>query len=188
MTDERHTRAREQTIGLLVEAVRRGEWLEALQWLNKLAAVDLEFSLTADQILAAWRDRARRYRNGHGGREPAPQEVADYRGIFAALLEHSFDAIVISDARDGWMLECSRSFETLTGYGRAELLGRTSIELGLIDPAVRAQALEVTERARAAGGFVTPLRRKDGEVRQVEFSAQLLPGDELLLSIVRGRP
>jgi len=35
---------------------------------------------------------------------------------------------------------------------------------------------------------VTPLRRKDGEVRQVEFSAQLLPGDELLLSIVRGRP
>jgi hypothetical protein len=55
----------------------------------------------------------------------------------------------------------------------------------LIDPAVRAEAVAAAERLHAVGGFGTPLRRKDGELRQVEFSPQLLAGDELLLSIAR---
>jgi PAS domain S-box-containing protein len=186
MSEDRHVRAREQTIELMADAVRRADWLDALQWLNTLAAVDLEFVLTADQMLMSWRARARRFRNGNvadGHRDD--QVVADYRGLFAALLEHSFDGIVISDARDGWMLECSRSFAALTGYPREELLGRSSVELRLIDPDVRSDAIAVAARSRSVGGLVTPLRRRDGELRHVEFSSQLLPGDELLLSIVR---
>jgi PAS domain-containing protein len=117
MAGDRHTRAREQTIELMSDAARRGDWLDALQWLNTLAAVDLDFSLTSDQILAARRDRARRFRNGDAAREPEGRaEVADFRGMFAALLEHAYDGIVLSDARDGWMLECSRSFTAMTGY------------------------------------------------------------------------
>ncbi|HEX6025606.1 MAG TPA: PAS domain S-box protein [Solirubrobacter sp.] len=183
---DKHERARERTIELMADSIRRGDWLDALQWLNTLAAVDLEFSLTADQVLASWRDRASRFRRGDPQPEPRLHEApADYRGLFAALLEHAYDGIVISDAKGGWMLECSRSFATLTGYAREELLGRTSEELGLIDPELRAQALAAVQETRGAGGFETPMRRKDGTMRRVEFSTQLLPGDELLLSIVR---
>jgi PAS domain S-box-containing protein len=171
----------------MVDAVRNGDYQDALQWLNTLAAVDAGFSLPADEVLASWRDRARRYRAGDVGAEPAaPSEPpADYRGLFAALLEHSHDGIVISEAESGWMLECSRSFVILTGYARHELLGRTSVELGLIDPEIRAAALESTRQTGAGGGFQTRLRCKDGEVRVVEFSPQLLAGQELLLTIVR---
>jgi PAS domain S-box-containing protein len=184
---ERHNRAREQTIGLMVESVRSGDYVDALHWLNTLAAVDLQFSLTADEILTAWRQRARRHRNGHAdGRDASAHTApADYRGLFAALLQYSRDGIVISDADGGWMLECSASFAELTGYPREELLGRTSLELGLVDPEVRREALDATRRSGAAGGFVSDLRRKDGEVRRVEFSPQLLAGEELLLTIVR---
>ena len=83
------------------------------------------------------------------------------------------------------MLECSTSFAAITGYEREELLGRTSIELDLIDPELRIAAIEATRQTGAAGGFQTRLRRKDGETRWVEFSPQLLPGKELLLTIVR---
>lgn len=107
------------------------------------------------------------------------------RRDFGALLESCHDGIVISDCQDGWMMECSRSFETLTGYARHELLGRTSLELGLIDPQIRETALADTNERRAASGFRTPLRRKDGERVWVEFSPQVLAGDELMLTIVR---
>jgi hypothetical protein len=96
----RHERAREQTIELMADAIRRGDWLDALQWLNTLAVVDLDFSLTADQVLASWRARAGRFREGRGDPDPRWRDApADYRGLFGALLEHAYDGIVISDAQ-----------------------------------------------------------------------------------------
>jgi PAS domain S-box-containing protein len=174
----------------MAEAVRQGDYVDALQWLNTLASVDLRFTASVDEVLAAWRDRAQRLRSGHGIADtPQTERVTDYRGLFVALLELSYDGIVISDVRDGWMLECSRSFVTLTGYSREELLGRTSLELNLIDPKVREAAVAEARQIPTASNFSTPLRRKDGEIVWVEFAPQLLPGDEMLLTIVReGRP
>ena len=83
------------------------------------------------------------------------------------------------------MLECSESFVALTGYSREELLGRTSLELQLIDPDIRAAALDAAFRQGSAGGFETPLRRKDGHVRWVEFSPQPVGAGEFLVTIVR---
>jgi PAS domain S-box-containing protein len=185
---EKHERAREQTLAWLVDAVRRGDYFEAVQWLDTLATVDGRFSLTADEVVAHWRGRASRIRDGVPGtpsEDPRAGDAADYRGLFGALLQHSFDGIVVSAVADGWILECSRSFIALTGYPREELLGRTSLELGLIEPQVREAALAAAAEQRATGGFETRLRRKDGELRWVEFSPQVLAGDELLLTIVR---
>lgn len=184
---ERRARAREQTLGWLNDAVRRGDYLEAVQWLDTLAAVDERFTLTADALVARWRERAGRFRRGD---RPHPAhieeaEVPDYRGLFGTLLRSAYDSIVISNVADGWMLECSNSFLALTGYGREELLGRTSVELGLIEPHVREAAVATTQEQQAAGGFETRLIRKDGEQRWVEFSPQVLAGRELLLTILR---
>lgn len=49
----------------MVEAVRQGDYFDALQWLNTLASVELRFSASADEILAAWGDP-------HGQRLPHP--------------------------------------------------------------------------------------------------------------------
>ena len=170
----------------MAEAARAGDYLDALQWLNTLASVDTDFTASATSILNGWRARAQRFRSGTDT-EPGgtPPQAANYQGLFGALLEHSHDGIVVSALSDGWMLECSRSFEALTGYARRELLGRTSVELGLIEPAVRSDAVADVETDRRIGLRQTRLRRKDGDVRIVEFSTTLLEGEQLMLSIVR---
>ena len=182
---ERHLRAREQTITLMVDAVRTGDYREALLWLNTLASVDPRFPRAAETIRSAWRERARRLRAGDAEHEAQPGDISGYQGLFGSLLEHSLDGIVLSDVDDGWMLECSHSFEQITGYPRERLLGHTSVELGLIEPQVRERAVSHIQVEGSIGMYETRLRRSDGEVLVVEFSSQLLAGDELLLTIAR---
>jgi PAS domain S-box-containing protein len=184
---QQHVRAREQTLAWLVDAVKRGDYFEAAQWLETLAAVDDRFDFTGRQIVARWQQRARAYRAGERLPDPLSLEgaTADYRGLFGALLKRSFDGIVLNARESQWILEVSDSFCALTGYAREELIGRTSVELGLVaDDELRA---EVKQRAAEGveGLYEARLRRRDGSIRLVEFSNQLLPGNELVLSIVR---
>jgi hypothetical protein len=50
---------------------------------------------------------------------------------------------------------------------------------------VREEAVDSVKEKRTSGLHRTVLRRKDGTSRTVEFSAQLLAGDQLLMTIVR---
>jgi PAS domain S-box-containing protein len=105
-------------------------------------------------------------------------------GFVAALLRHASDAIAVSERESGRFVVVSDSYCVLTGYARDDLIGRTSVELGLVaDHAVRSQALDGPGQDR---GDVRQLQvhRKDGELRLFEFSVQLLAG-ELMLTISR---
>jgi PAS domain S-box-containing protein len=102
----------------------------------------------------------------------------------AALLTYASDAIAVSDRDSGRFLVVSDSYCALTGYARDELIGRTSIELGLVaDHAVRSEALGAADHELGAIRELR-IRRKDGEIRLFEFSVQLLAGG-LMLTISR---
>jgi diguanylate cyclase (GGDEF)-like protein/PAS domain S-box-containing protein len=182
-----HLHAREQTIGWMADAIRQGDYLDALAWLNTLAAADASFTLASESTVAAWRSRAHATRagrtvsDGPGGLEPA----TDPNGLCGALLEHPYLGVVISCLEDGWILAASESFAELSGYTRAELIGRTSIELELIDPHIRRALVNRARGVAQTGVFRTELRRKDGAMRSIEFSPQLLAGNELMLTTVR---
>jgi PAS domain S-box-containing protein len=101
-----------------------------------------------------------------------------------ALLEYSSDAISVGDRESRRFVLVSDSFCTLTGYARRELIGRTSVEVGLIaDDAVRAEMLSQTD---SGIGSLYELRLccKDGTTCLVESSVQLLAG-EFMLTITR---
>jgi protein-histidine pros-kinase len=101
-----------------------------------------------------------------------------------ALLRFASDGIAVSERESGRFVVVSDSYCALTGYGRDELVGRTSVELGLVaDHEVRSQALGGADD-EPAGVCELGIRRKDGEVRLFEFSVQLLPGG-LMLTISR---
>ncbi|HWF51494.1 MAG TPA: PAS domain-containing protein [Solirubrobacteraceae bacterium] len=109
-------------------------------------------------------------------------EGMDAGGFVAALLRYASDAIAVSDVDSGRYLVVSDSYCSLTGFAREELVGRTSVELGLVaDATARARALR---RAGAGEMHELRLRRKDGETRLFEFSVQHLDGG-LMLTISR---
>jgi PAS domain-containing protein len=69
--------------------------------------------------------------------------------LLASLLERSSDGISLTHRASGRLLEVSDAFCRLTGYARHELIGRTTLESGLIaDRESRARMLAWN---RAAG-------------------------------------
>ena len=68
-----------------------------------------------------------------------------------AMIESSPIAAVISDPRqpDNPIVECNRAFETLTGYGRDEIIGRNCRFLAGVgtEPEAQRQMREAIERA-----------------------------------------
>jgi PAS domain S-box-containing protein len=107
-----------------------------------------------------------------------------YGTLFGALLRHSIDGIVVNARDSRKILEASASFCALTGYSREELIGRTSVELGLVDEdEIHAEATSAADAGRESM-YETRLRRKNGDHCWVEFSHQVL-GTELVLTIAR---
>lgn len=107
--------------------------------------------------------------------------------LFASLLRSSAEGVIISRLEDALILEVSEAFVELTGYVRDELIGRPSTDLQLIAPAERERAIaEIRER-----GWVrdveTELRTKEGEIRSVLFSSEILRDEDkaYLLTVLR---
>ncbi|HUE07718.1 MAG TPA: sensor domain-containing diguanylate cyclase [Acidimicrobiales bacterium] len=105
-------------------------------------------------------------------------------GLFGVVLRGSLDSIILNDRETEWILEVSDSFETLTGYGRNELIGRTSLELGLVDRDEVRTRSSAQAHAGIEGTYEAPLRRKGGGRLWVEYSQQII-GDQYVLTILR---
>ncbi len=139
-------------------------------------------------MLARLKEQAARHRAAaSAGADAGPGRTlvgVEELGLFGVLLRGSFDGIVLSDSNSEWILAVSDSFEVLSGYSRDELVGRTSVELELVrdDEVHRRSASHA--KAGLEGMYETILRRKDGTLRWVEFSQQLI-SNEFVLTIVR---
>jgi two-component system cell cycle sensor histidine kinase/response regulator CckA len=107
---------------------------------------------------------------------------------FAKAFQASPDLIAISDmGEDGAIIEVNDRFEVITGYSRAESLGRTMADLGLIDPALRNAQLAVAREHGSFRDFEFELRRKDGRSVTIRISGEVfeIGGRQRLLTVGR---
>jgi len=107
-----------------------------------------------------------------------------YHELFAL----SPDGVVMTRLRDGLVVEANDAFLRLTGWSREEVVGQLVPSLGLwARPQERAHLISLVQREGSCSGEPCHLSRRDGTVREIEFSARLLPDDEspLMLSVVR---
>lgn len=75
----------------------------------------------------------------------------------------------------GVLLDCSDAFCESVGYSRDEIIGRNIQELNLwVKPEKRFAMREELSREGQIDGFEFELRRRDGEIRNIEFSARYL--------------
>ena len=98
------------------------------------------------------------------------------------------DAIVISRMSDGLILEVNDGWRKLFGHQPEELIGRTSLALGLyVNPADRDQIRARLQQKGFLHDVEIQLRCKSGEIRQVSMSVEILEidGVRCWLSILR---
>ena len=114
------------------------------------------------------------------------KELEIYRRIFYA----SPDYIAFSRLSDGTYIDVNPGFERLLGYKRAEVIGRTSAEVGIWpdeDPKQRAVYVETLRRDGMVRNYPGRLRTSAGDIIDVEASANVveIDGEQILVVIVR---
>jgi len=109
--------------------------------------------------------------------------------VFNELLVHTIpDAVGISRLADGTMIEVNQGYTDLSGYSREELLGKSTIGLGLwVDPAQRERLVEELQRNGQVTNLEMSFRTKQGETRSGLASARPIEidGERCMLTVVR---
>jgi PAS domain S-box-containing protein len=83
--------------------------------------------------------------------------------LHAHLVQNSPVAIVVSGLTDGLILDVNDSFLQLTGYSRDDVIGQTSVGLGLwADPEQRAQLRVLLESGKPLRDYEATVRNKSG--------------------------
>ena len=105
--------------------------------------------------------------------------------LLGKLLTESFDPTVLSARESRRILEVSGSFCRLTGYSRSELIGRTSIEVGLVVADQVGDHILARADRGIEGLYTRELRHQDGHRLPVELSQTLLLDHGLVLTRLR---
>lgn len=156
--------------------------LNWLQWAGQRAgrfdaALGAAFSTLGDAVIltalilveARWLHRA------EVERKRLEQEVCQSQERFQHIFQSNPSAIYISTLAQDLVLEVNESWVQLTGFARAEAIGRTTLDLGLwltLD-----QRTELVEQARQQGStrnVETQFRTKSGEVRLALMSVEIV--------------
>src|SRR4029453_11106975 len=83
-------------------------------------------------------------------RQRAEQALLASEQSFSTMFRSLPVAAVLSRFPDGTIVDCNDAFVTLTGHTREEIVGKTSIEAGLVrDVAARQRALDSVQRVGA---------------------------------------
>jgi len=107
---------------------------------------------------------------------------------FSRAFHGSPDAINITRLNDGAYLDVSEGFEKISGWTRAEVIGRTATELNLwVDPQDRQRAMDLIRSHGSYTGLEIAFRRKDGSLLTGLMSGKAMDveGVPCLLSITR---
>lgn len=125
-------------------------------------------------------------------------DVTEYRRREAALRASEsryaliFDLVpeyvVLARRADGRLVQVNRGFEQVTGWTRAEAVGRTTIELGLLVPSERERLLQAVQAGQGqVCNLDLEIRGRQGQVLQTLYSANVIhhDGEDYLLAVVR---
>ena len=173
----------------------------AMRALNEGAVGYITKPLNMDEVLAAVREAVEKQRLVIKNRElyqMARRELAERKRAEKALRhsEEKFrrafraspDWIVIDTLSDGRYIEVNENFLRMTGYRREEVVGRTSIELGIwVDPEDQARVLRTVQEEGSLRDLEVRHRMKSGEIRTFLMSSERidLEGETCLISVCR---
>jgi len=120
--------------------------------------------------------------------QEASERFAESERRYRTAFQTSIDAMSLTRLADGKYLETNQALLDLVGYSREEVIGRTSLELGLwADVAERVRMAEDVRRNSTVRDLEVHLRRRNGEVfwALISVSAIEIDGAACILSTIR---
>jgi diguanylate cyclase (GGDEF)-like protein/PAS domain S-box-containing protein len=107
---------------------------------------------------------------------------------YRTAFQTSIDAIAINNLSDGKYIEVNQAFIDISGYSQEELVGHTSLELGIwVDPRDRVRMTEEMSLRSTCRNLETEFRKKDGTILIGLMSASIIEieGVPCILSVTR---
>jgi len=105
----------------------------------------------------------------------AEEALSESEEHFAKAFRISPVGLLISRLSDGLILEVNDKFVSVSGYDRDEVIGKSSIDLGLYaDPTDRQRMLTILEEQNYVRDYEFGMRVKSGETRLISLSAEPL--------------
>ena len=118
----------------------------------------------------------------------AEQALRNSEEKFSKAFHASPDSIVITRAADGTYIDVNEAFQEITGYQRGEVIGKSSIDLGLwADPDARMVMLRLLNQHGHVRNLDVRFRVKSGELREMLWSADVIEyqGEACLIAVSR---
>ena len=116
------------------------------------------------------------------------QTLNESEELFRLAFHASPDAMNLNLLENGAYIDINEGFTRLTGYAREEVLGKTSLEIGIWrNPEDRGRLVEGLRQAGFIENFEAEFRRKNGAIGVGLMSARVLTlaGHAVILSITR---
>ncbi|MGD0821948.1 MAG: PAS domain S-box protein [Desulfomonilia bacterium] len=103
---------------------------------------------------------------------------------FCSAFHASPDSIVISQPTTGRIIDANRAFEAWSGFERKDLVGKTTLDLGIWpDLQDREHLFNNLSDGKPVSRFATKLKKRNGEIRDVLISANLIDIDNEVYTI-----
>jgi PAS domain S-box-containing protein len=97
---------------------------------------------------------------------------------FSKAFQQSPMALTLTSARDHSFIDVNETFERITGWRRDEVIGRTSLDIGLwVNPAERLELVKRLLTERSLRNLEFRFRMRDGSIRNGLSSAELIELD-----------
>jgi diguanylate cyclase (GGDEF)-like protein/PAS domain S-box-containing protein len=104
--------------------------------------------------------------------------LEDSQALFSRALSSSPDWITVVRMSDGMMIHVNEAFERECGYSAAEVIGQSTLELGLwVYPEQRRDWIESLQRDGIVRDYEVVFRKKDGEHRTFSLSGHRVEVD-----------
>jgi len=102
------------------------------------------------------------------GLKQAQHELLQSKQKFSIIFEKAPFGAALATLPDGTIIDVNESFERMFGYTRQEVIGKTSVELGINpDPDLRARQVAELQQRGSVLDTEMKLRTKSGEMRTV---------------------
>jgi len=107
---------------------------------------------------------------------------------YRTAFQMTMDAVALNRVSDGAYVDCNLAFQTMTMYRQDEVLGRTSLELGIwADPLDRARMIDIVNSGQVCRNMEAQFRKKNGDIFWGMMSASTMDvdGEPCVLTVTR---